>query len=218
VRRSIGLVCLALIAGVGMPRAALAQNTQPAASDAPPVEAWVLAGVDVGLQDRWRVLVAAGSLGGLDARIVLTEATFVAGPAVQFLGGYVYVNPTARDVPGLSVWRTGNVWLPVRGRFTLDNRLFIERRSSSLSGVSTRGRHRVRLSWSPNVTKPIRLFGSVEALALYNGGFVEARYQAGIARAARRSTLEVYYLHSRSRNRSDFHALGVTAFWRTRSP
>jgi hypothetical protein len=212
--RFVALIGLAFLSGVGMPAAALAQGTRPEASDDPPVEAWALTGVDAGLHDRWRVLVAVGSLGGLDANIVLTEATFIAAPAVQFLGGYVYVNPTAPGVPRLSVLRAGNVWWPMRGRFTIDNRLFIERRSSALAGVSTRGRDRLRFSWAPDRTKPFRLFGSAEALVLNDRGFVEARYQAGVARPARRTTLELYWLHRRSRIRSDFHAIGVTAYLR----
>jgi hypothetical protein len=81
-----------------------------------------------GLHERCRLLVAVGSLGGLDADIVLTEVTFADGAAAQFLGGHAYVNPTARGVPAMSVWRAGSVWAPMRGRVTIDNRLLIERR------------------------------------------------------------------------------------------
>jgi hypothetical protein len=60
----------------------------------------------------------------------------------------------------------------------------------------------------------VRVFATAEALVRADGGSPETRYQVGMARPAKRTLLEIYWLHRRSRIQSGFQAIGVTAYWR----
>jgi hypothetical protein len=174
----------------------------------------VLAGIDVEVGDRWRATMGLGYLGGFDSRIVLTEATFTADKAVQLVGGHVYLQPTAVGSPATSLLRTGGVWLPLRGRVSLDNRLLVERRAVHTAGVSIRVRDRLRASWAIEEDSRLRVFGAVETFAVGETGIVEQRYQAGVVQPAGPVAVETYWLQSRSRSRPTLNVIALTAFWR----
>jgi hypothetical protein len=166
------------------------------------------------VQNRWRGVFRVGHLGDIDSRVLVTDLTFVARPAMHVLVGYVYVQPRAADTAGTTLVRAGATWVPLRRRLAIDNRFLFERRSSNVTSTSIRGRSRVRISWlSPGPLTP-SVFGSVEAIAATGAGLVEKRIQLGGAKSVGRLSAEVYWLQRRIRDRPVFNGLGLTAFYR----
>jgi hypothetical protein len=212
--RTQAIVSLLLCAGASLPVQALAQPAQSASSDERPLSAWTLLGIDLHVQNRWRGVVRVGHLGDIDSRVLVTDLTFVARPAMHVLVGYVYVQPKAANTAGTTLARAGATWVPLRRRLGIDNRFLFERRSSNVTSTSIRGRSRVRISWlSPGPLTP-SVFGSVEAIAATGAGLVEKRIQLGGAKSVGRLSAEVYWLQRRIRDRPVFNGLGLTAFCR----
>lgn len=154
-----------------------------------------------------------GYVGGFDSWIVLTDGSVAVNGALQILAGQFVVRPTDGDAPATSVLRAGVNWSPLRGRVNVDNRLFVERRSTA-NRVTPRVRDRVRLSWAIAEASPVRLFTSVEFFAVDRHGLSERRYQAGLALPIERVSVETYWLRSTARSRPAFDILGVTMLWR----
>jgi hypothetical protein len=211
--RTYAMVCL-VCAGATLPVAVLAQGVQTSARDDRPFGAWTLGGIDVGVHDRWRVLVRLGYLGDVDSRILITELSFAAREAIHVLVGQVFVQPTAADVAGTSLLRGGATWLPLRGRVTIDNRFLIERRSTHSMRDSLRGRDRLRLSWSLPGSLRLGIVGSAETIAAAGDGLVENRFQVGGVKSVKRLSVEVYWLQRRIRARPVLNGLGLTALCR----
>src|SRR5687768_12720345 len=78
------MVCL-VCAGATLPVPVVAQGAPTSARDDRPFGAWTLGGIDLGVHDRWRVLVRLGYLGDVDSRILITELTFAAREAIHVL-------------------------------------------------------------------------------------------------------------------------------------
>jgi hypothetical protein len=176
--------------------------------------AWTLLRIDVDVQNRWRGVVRVGHLGDIDSRVLITDLTFVARPAMHLLVGYIYVQPTAADTAGTTLARAGATWVPVRRRLAIDNRFLFERRSNNVTSTSLRGRSRLRISWSSPGPLTPSVFGTVEAIAATDAGLVEKRIQLGGAKSVGRLSVEVYWLQRRIRDRPVFNGLGLTAFCR----
>jgi hypothetical protein len=213
-----GAFLLALATGGGVTSAqttkALAQPTQSASSNEPPLTAWTLLGIDVDVQNRWRAAVRVGHLGDIDSRVWITDLIFVARPAIHLLVGYVYVQPSAADSAGTTLARAGATWVPLRRRLAIDNRFLFERRSSKGTSTVTRGRSRVRISWSSPGPLTPSVFASIEAIGATGAGLVEKRIQLGVAKSVGRMSGEVYWLQRRIRERPVFNGVGLTASYR----
>lgn len=173
---------------------------------------WALVGVDAGLGDSWRAAGRVGYLSELDARISILELSYVATGGIQFLVGHVYLDPDRSDT-STSVLRSGVVWLPLRGRVTIDNRFMIERRWVG-GDRSFRGRDRLRLSWSTGGWPGLGLYGSYEGFIDNDADVVEHRYQAGVTRRIARATAETYWVQRRTRAGFVSNSLGLTVAWR----
>ena len=212
--RTLAIVSLLLCGGASLPVQALAQPTQSASSNERPLSAWTLLGIDVDVQNRWRGVVRVGHLGDIDSRVLVTDLTFVARPAMHVLVGYVYVQPTSADTAGTTLARAGATWVPLRRRLAIDNRFLFERRSNKVTSTSIRGRSRVRISWSSPGPLTPSVFGSIEAIAATGAGLVEQRIQLGVAKSVGRLSVEAYWLQRRIRDRPVFNGLGLTAFGR----
>jgi hypothetical protein len=212
--RTLAMVSLLLCADASLPAQAVAQSAQIASSDERPLSAWTLLGIDVHVQNRWLGVVRVGHLGDIDSRVLVTDLTFLARPAIHVLVGYVYVQPTRADTAGTTLARAGATWVPLRRRLAVDNRFLFERRSDSVTSTTTRGRNRVRISWSPPGPQAPSVFGSVEAIAATDAGLVEKRIQLGVAKSVGRMSAEVYWLQRRIRDRPVFNGVGLTAFYR----
>lgn len=212
--RTVAIVSLLVCVGASLPVQALAQPTQNASSDERPLNAWTLFGIDVDVQNRWRGVIRVGHLGDIDSRVLVTDLIFMARPAMHFLVGYVYVQPTATDTAGTTLARAGATWVPLRRRLAIDNRFLFERRSNNVTSPSLRGRSRFRISWSSPGPLTPSVFGSVEVIAATGAGLVEKRIQLGGAKSVGRMSVEASWLHRRIRDRPVFNGLGLTAFCR----
>lgn len=201
--RAAGIAWLAvggaLMVGAA-PTAALAQD------------AWVLAGVDAALHERWRATSAVGYLGGFDCAATVTDVTFIAAPAVQVLVGHVYLRPLGTEA-ATTMLRAGGMWLLLRGRVAIDNRLLIERRWTAPAEPGMRARDRLRTSWRPGEREPLRVFAAFEALAVH-GSRIERRFQTGVMRPVGPVQIEVAWLRRRSSIGSVLNALTTTVYWR----
>jgi hypothetical protein len=200
--------CLAW--GLAWPRPLAAQSASPDGDLRP--FAWVLAGVDLQVRERWRGVVRVGRLGDSQSRLALGELAFQAHPALQLLLGHVHIAPVAPHVPRTSLSRGGVTWLPVRGRLTVDDRLLIEQRATG-AAAALRGRNRLRVSGSRPGGLPFVVFASVEVIAA-EPGLVEARLQAGGLQTVGPLSVECYWLQRRLRGGAVGTGVGLTASWR----
>lgn len=177
-----------------------------------PFALWIMTGVDLAIDARWRGLVRIGHLGDIDSRIVLAESAFVARQDFQMIAGYAFITPTASGTP-TSLFRAGATWLPIRRRLAVENRLWVEHRRTTTAS-SFRLRDRVRLLYSRPGGLPFSVFGSIEPIAAEGRGVVEHRIQLGATRSIHRAGVEGYWLQRRFPRSVVVNGFGLTASWR----
>jgi hypothetical protein len=208
-RASAACLVFGLVCGVAP---AAAQDAAAQAERTHAFGAWTLVGIDAGVGERWRASVRAGYLSELEMRVSIVDVFYLTSNALQLTAGHLYLGPERSDT-ATSVLRAGVVWLPVRRRIVIDNRLLIERRSIG-STRSIRARDRVRLAWSPGKAGRVGLFATFETFAVADDGLAEQRYQVGAARRLGRTTIESSWLQRRTRARFVSNSVGLTMCWR----
>lgn len=213
----IASVMLAGCCALATPIPAAAQQSDASQGRPSPLAAWLMTGLDVSVQERWRGVVRIGHLGDIDSLIVLADSTFVARPAMHAHLGYVYISPVAPESARTSLLRGGASWLPVRRRrLTLDNRFLVERRATTTGNASMRYRNRLRVSAPRPGGLPFGAFGSTEVIAAAGHGVVEHRMQLGLTGTIGRLSVESYWIQRRLLGRAVVNGVGLTTSWRIR--
>lgn len=199
---------LSMLCGLLSPVPALAQAPQASERVPPPFAAWMLFGMDANIHGRVRGVLRIGNLSDIDSRVALVESTFVARPAVHLIAGIVYIAPASPSITPITLTRTGATWLPLRRRFTIENRLLLERRATSGSSF-LRGRNRLRVSGSRPVGLPLAAYTSLETIGGTNG-IAENRLQLGATAIVGRLSVESYWLQRRLPARTVINGVGLT--------